>query len=141
MSRVQRITALLVVLAAAPVAAIAAWSISQVVIQLSDPCATWDYPSEPSVHLEVGPHDVCRARSVHTESRSRAAIRTAIVPGGLLVASVLAVAGAVLLRRRVVIAAGIGMLAETLAVFSIFPLTLLAGVSILLLSKRLRPSS
>lgn len=138
--RVQRITVLLVVLAAAPIAAIAVWSISRTMIELSDPCAAWDNPPEQPMHAKIGPHDACRARSEHAESRSRAAIITAIVPGGLLLAAMLAIAGAVLSRRRVVITAGIGMLAETLVAFTIAPLTLVAGVSILLLSKRLRPS-
>jgi hypothetical protein len=52
----------------------------------------------------------------------------------------LAVAGAALSRRRLVIAAGIGMLTETLVVFTIAPLTLVVGVSFLLLSKRLQAS-
>jgi hypothetical protein len=52
----------------------------------------------------------------------------------------LAVAGAALSHRRLVIAAGIGMLTETLVVFTIAPLTLVVGVSFLLLSKRLQAS-
>jgi hypothetical protein len=90
------------------------------------------------VHLHVGPHDACREPSVHTESKARAAIRAAIVPGGLLLATTLAAAGAALSHRRLVIAAGIGMLIETLVVFTIAPLTLVVGVSFLLLSKRLQ---
>jgi hypothetical protein len=62
------------------------------------------------------------------------------VPGGVLVAALLAVTGAALSRRRVLIAAGIGMLAETVVVFTIAPLTLVVGVSFLLLSKRLQSS-
>jgi hypothetical protein len=139
--RVQIITLLLVFAAAAPVAAIAIWSIGQAVIELSDPCASWDAPPEQPVHVQIGPHDACRARSVHTESKASAVIRAAIVPGGLLLAAMLAVAGAAISRKRVVIAAGIVMLTETLVVFSIAPLTLVVGVSFLLLSKRLPPSS
>jgi hypothetical protein len=138
--RVQLITLLLVFVAASPVAAIAIWSISQTVIELSDPCASWDHPPGP-VYMHVGPHDACREPSVHTESKARAAITAAIVPGGLLLSAILAVAGAALSYRRVVIAAGIGMLTETLVVFTIAPLTLVVGVSFLLLSKRLQPSS
>jgi len=139
--RVQLITLLLVFVAASPIAAIAIWSISHTVIELSDPCASWNYPPEQPVYMQVGPHDACRALSVHTESKARAAIRAAIVPGGLLLSATLAVTGAALSRRRVVITAGIGMLAETLVVFTIAPLTLVVGVSFLLLSKRLQPSS
>jgi hypothetical protein len=113
--------------------------ITHTVIEMSDPCSSWDDPPGKGVH--IGPHDVCRARSVHFESKTRAAIRAAIVPGGLLLSAILAVAGAALSYKRVVIAAGIGMLTETLVVFSIAPLTLVVGVSLLLLSKRLQPSS
>jgi hypothetical protein len=139
--RVQLITLLLVFLAASPVAAIAIWSISQAAIELSDPCATWDYPPEQLVYGHVGPRDACRALSVHTESKARATIRAAIVPGGVLLSAILAVAGAAFSYRKVMIAAGIGMLTETLIVFTIAPLTLVVGVSFLLLSKRLQPSS
>jgi hypothetical protein len=139
--RAQLITLLLVFVAASPVAAIAIWSISHTVIEFSDPCASWDYPPEQPVYMHVGPHDACREPSIHTESKARAAIRAAIVPGGVLLSAILAVAGAALLRRRLVIAAGVGMLAETLAVFTIAPLTLVVGVSFLLLSRRLRLSS
>lgn len=139
--RVQLITLLLVFVAASPVAAIAIWSITHTVIEISDPCAAWDYPPGEGVGVHIGPHDVCRARSVHFESKARAAIRAAMVPGGLLLSAILAVAGVALSYKRAVIAAGIGMLAETLVVFSIAPLTLVVGVSFLLLSKRLEPSS
>jgi hypothetical protein len=138
--RVQLITLLLVCLAASPVAIIAVWSIRHAVIEFADPCTVWDYPPEQPVQVHIGPHDACRSRSVHTESKALAAITAAIVPGGVLLAALLAVAGAALSRRRVLIAAGIGMLAETIVVFSIAPLTLVAGVSFLLLSKRLQSS-
>jgi hypothetical protein len=136
--RLQLVTLLLVFLAASPVAAIAIWSISHAAIEFADSCAIWDYPPERPVH--IGPYDACRTRSIHTESKAYAAIRAAIVPGGVLLAALLAMAGAVLSRRRVLIAAGIGMLVETIGVFTIAPLTLVAGVSFLLLSKRLQPS-
>ncbi len=64
-----------------------------------------------------------------------------MVPGGLLAAAILAVMGAALSRRGVLLAAGIGMLAETVVVFTLAPLTLVAGVSFLLLAKRLQPGS
>jgi hypothetical protein len=136
MPRAQLTTILLVFLVTAPVAAIALWSTIRTVIELTDPCATWNYPPGQPVHLHAGPHDACRAPSVHPESRLRAVTRAALVPGALLAAAILAMAGAVLSRRRFMIASGIAMLLETLVVFTIAPLTLLAGVSILILSHR-----
>lgn len=136
MPRAQLIRILLVFLVTAPVAAIAIWSTTRTVIELTDPCSTWDYPPGQPVHLHVGPHDVCRTASVHPESRVRAATRAALVPGVLLAAALLAMTGAILSRRRMMIASGTAMLLETIVVFTIAPLTLLAGVSILLLSVR-----
>src|SRR3954447_469862 len=114
---------LLVFLAAAPAGGIAIWSIGRTAMELADPCATWDYPPDQPVHMHIGARDVCRQRSVHSESKARAVTRSALVPGGVLAAWLLAVAGAALLRRRLIIAAGIGMLLETCVVFTIAPLT------------------
>lgn len=124
---------LLVCVLAAPVGGIALWSIGRTASDFADPCATWNYPTGEAVR--VGPHDTCRQRAVHTESMARSIIRAAIVPGGVLLASVLAIAGVLRSRRRLMIAAGIGMLAETIVVFTIAPLTLIAGVGFLLLSR------
>jgi hypothetical protein len=138
MSKAQVVTIVLAFLAAAPAAGICIWSIGKTVMELADPCATWDYPADRPVYLHVGPHDVCREPSVHVESRASAIARSAIFPGGVLTAAILAVAGAALLRRRWMIAAGVGMLLETIVVFTIAPLTLVAGVSFLLLANRVR---
>jgi hypothetical protein len=56
----------------------------------------------------------------------------------VLSAAILAVAGAALLRRRWMIAAGVGVLLETIVVFTIAPRTLVAGVSFLLPANRVR---
>lgn len=137
-SKVQLITLLLVCLSAAPTAGIALWSIAHTVTDLLDSCARWDYA--PGEAISVGPHDACRAITAHAESKPRALIKAATVPGGMLVASMLALVGAVLSRRRLLITAGIGMLAETLLVFSIAPLTLIVGLSFIVLAGRLHPT-
>ena len=138
MPRVQLITLLLVCLLAAPIAGIALWSIGHTVTELLNPCVNWEYaPGQP---ISIGPHDPCRAVTAHAESKPRAFIIAATVPGGMLVACILAVAGAVLLRWRLLIAAGIGMLAETLFVLSIAPLTFVVGLIFIVLARRLRPT-
>jgi hypothetical protein len=141
MRRVPPITMLLVFVAAAPIAGIALWSLDRTVQELADPCATWDYPPGQPASNQVGPHDACRSLSAHMESKGRAVLRAALVPGGLLVAAILAIAGAAASRRRVVIAAGVWMLLETLVVLTIAPLTLLAGASLIWLSRRLPASA
>lgn len=141
MRRANLITLLLVCAAAAPVAGIAIWSISRTARELSDPCATWGYPPDQPMQLHVGPHDPCRAPSGHFESKASAAARAAIFPGGLLAATMLAVAGAALSRRWMILAAAVGMLIETFFVFTIAPLTLLVGLSFLFLASRVQAPS
>jgi hypothetical protein len=132
---------LLVFLVTAPVASVALWSISHTVTRFFDPCVTWGHPADQPVFLHVGRNDPCRAPSVESESRMRAAMIAALVPGGLLAASLFAMAGALLWRRGMMRAAAAGMLAETFVVFTIAPLTLITGISLLMLSKRLQPSA
>jgi len=138
--RANLITLLLVFVGAAPVAGIAIWSISHTVWELSDPCATWGI-SAGTAGVRVGPHDPSRTSGVHFESKASAAIRAAIFPGGLLVAAMLAVAGAALSRRRMILAAAVGMLMETPFLFSIAPLTLVVGLSFLFLAGRVHAES
>lgn len=63
----------------------------------------------------------------------RAATVAALVPGGILALAVLGVAGAARRRKGLLFAAGFGMLCETAFVFTIAPLTLVAGMAFLLL--------
>jgi hypothetical protein len=137
--RLKLSTLLLVCASAAPVTAVALWSITRTVISLSDPCATWDYPPDRPMMARIKADDPCRTRSIHTESKARAVIRAALPSGWLLGTSILAISGAAFKRRRVMIAAGICMLSATPVVFSIFPLTLLAGLSFLHLANRIQP--
>ena len=139
MSKGRLITLLLVFLLAAPVAGIALWSISRTAFELGDPCAQWDQPSGQPVYAHIGPRDTCRQHSIHSESRTQAALRAAAVPGGLLLAAMLALAGTALSRRWMMFAAGSAMLVETLVVFTIAPLTLIVGLGFLLLAGRVRP--
>jgi hypothetical protein len=140
MPRAQVITLLLVCLSAVPIAGTALWSIGYTVTEVLDPCKSWEYPPEQPISIQIGPHDPCRAITAHTESKAHALIRAATVPGGMLVASMLALAGVVLSRRRLLITAGIGMLGQTLFVLSIAPLTFVAGLSFIVLARRLQPT-
>jgi hypothetical protein len=136
--RERVITLLLVLLAALPIVAVAFWSIRQTVIGLADPCATWGQaPGEQgALSVAITPQDPCKVKTVHSQSKARAAIIAAAVPGGLLASTLLAVAGATFSRRRLILAGAVGTLAETLVVFTIAPLTLVVGLAYLLLSRR-----
>jgi hypothetical protein len=136
--RERVVTLLLAIAAALPVVAIAVWSIRQTAIELADPCATWDQAAneQGALSVSISPQDPCKVKAVHSQSKAHTAILAAVVPGGLLATTLLAVAGAAFSRRRVILAGAIGILAETIVVFTIAPLTLIVGVSFLFLSRR-----
>jgi hypothetical protein len=130
----------LAVLAASPILAIASWSFRHTATQLADGCATWGQPSGETgaISVSIGPDDPCKVKSVHSESKAELVIRTAAVPGTLFAFTLLAVAGAALWRRRLILVGAAGILAETLVVFTIAPLTVVVGAGFLLLARRVR---
>jgi hypothetical protein len=73
---------------------------------------------------------------VHGESKRRAATVCALIPGGVLLSAVLGMIGLAVSRRRLILAGACLMLAETLVVFTIAPLTLIAGLGFLFLAQR-----
>lgn len=103
-------------LAALPIVAVAFWSIRQTVIGLVDPCATWvQAPGEQrALSGVITPQDPCKVKTVHSQSKSRDVIVAAVVPGGLLASTLLAVAGAAFSRRRLILAGAVGTLVEHL---------------------------
>jgi hypothetical protein len=133
---------LLGVVTVSPIAGIALWSIHRTVVDLADPCANWeDTSGDQTFVAAIGPHDVCRALSIHSGSKRRAAVIAAFVPGGMLAASCLAVVGLALSRRRVVLVGAAGMFAETIVSFSIAPVTLIVGIALLLLARHVKSES
>jgi len=59
----------------------------------------------------------------------------ALIPGGVLLSAVLGIIGVVFSHRRLILAGAFLMLAETLVVFTIAPLTLIAGLGSLFLAR------
>ena len=133
MKRSKLITVALCVVTVLPIVAIALWSIQQTVGQLTDPCARWD-----TVEASLGANDVCKSVSFHG-SKLRVVTLSALAPGGLLAASLLAITGAALSRRKVVLAGAIGLLVETALMHAIAPLTLAAGLVLLFVARRVQP--
>lgn len=70
------------------------------------------------------------------ESKLRAATVCALIPGGVLLSAVLGMIGLAVSRRRLILAGSFLMLAETLVVFTIAPLTLIAGLAFFFLARR-----
>src|SRR5450432_168418 len=138
--RGTRLTALLLTsVVASPLIAITLWSIGRTVKEVSDPCIAWGQ-STP-FHAIIGPHDPCRQRGGNAGSKAGAALLAALVPGGVLAAAILAVVGAASSRPRLMLVASVAMLLETPVVFTIAPLTLIAGLSFLFLARWVPPNS
>jgi hypothetical protein len=122
---------------ASPLIAITLWSIGRTAIEISDPCIAWGQSGQSmTLHApHAGPGDPCRQKGSNTGSKAGAALLAALVPGGVLAAAILAVVGAASSRPRLMLVGSVAMLLETLVVFTIAPLTLIAGLSFLFLAR------
>jgi hypothetical protein len=136
---VRRVSAILILAAivSVPSAAIAVWSISRTFLDMLDPSVRWE-PSTGvsgsfSGSLSVGPNQI---RRVYGESKLVAITRTALVPGVVLLSTLLATIGVGLGRRWMVFVAAAMMLAEEPVTFSIAPLTLATGLLYLSFANR-----
>jgi hypothetical protein len=104
---------------------------------MSDPCVRWEGGSR-QLSATLRPGDPCTAITVNGQSRLQAAAMSALIPGALLLSAALGIIGVAVSRRRLIFAGGFLMLAETLVVFTIAPLTLIAGLGLLFLAWRAR---
>jgi hypothetical protein len=86
----------------------------------------------------IGPNDVCRSVTMNGESKLRAVTTTALVPGVLLLSTLLAITGVARARRWLVFVAAVLMLAETPVVFTIAPLTFITGLLYLFFGIRVK---
>ena len=76
----------------------------------------------------IGPNGVCRSVRGQGESKLRAVTTTALVPGVVLLSTLLATIGVALRRGWLILVAAVLMLAETPVVFTIAPLTFITGL-------------
>ena len=129
----RRVSSMLILAIAvsAPTAAIAVWSITHTVSQMLDPCVRW-YAStnsrSGSMSASIGPNDACRSVTMNGESKTQAVTRIVLVPGVVLMTTLLATIGVAVARRWLIVIGAVLMLAETAVVFSIAPLTLATGL-------------
>ena len=86
----------------------------------------------------IGPNDVCRSVKVNGESKLGAVTRAALVPGVVLLSTLLATIGVALARRWLIFVGAVLMLVETPVVFTIAPLTLITGLLYLFFASRAR---
>ena len=76
----------------------------------------------------IGPNDVCRSVTMNGESKLRAITVSALVPGVVLLSTLLAIIGVARTHRWLIFVAAVLMLVETPLTFSIAPLTLITGL-------------
>jgi hypothetical protein len=127
---------LLAIAFSGPPAGVAIWSIGSTVSQMSNPCVRWDDVVSHQLSVTLRPGDPCGSITVEGESRLRAATICALIPGGVLLGAALGIIGVAVSRRPLILASAFLMLAETLVVFTIAPLTLIAGLGSLYLARR-----
>lgn len=128
MRRVSKIL-ILAVIVSVPTAAIAVWSITHTVLDIFDPTVRWE-PSTGTSGRFSGSVSIGRNQTVRVigESKVQAITVSALIPGGVLLSTLLATIGVAVTRRWFVFVAAILMLAETPVVFTIAPLTLATGL-------------
>ena len=110
---------------------LAIWSIRQTLPRFSDPCFQWGVAGHAAVRIARGAP--CASVSGTSETRGEAAVRLALVAGGILAAGVLAVAGACAQRPLLPVL----MLMESLQSFAW--LTVLAAALFLLAARESAP--
>ena len=131
---------IIALLGAFPVVILATWSGARILLQFSDPLFQWELPRAVSGHVSTDvPYSRVRGTS---DTKLKAAVRLALVQGGILIASVLGVLGA-LLRRSWLSALGtVLMFLESVPLmFSFSWLTALAGGLFLWSAKLARTST
>ena len=139
-SEVRRVSSILILAAivSAPAAAIALWSITHTFLDILDPTVRWE-PSTGTSGSFSGSMSIGRNQTVKVigESKLWAITVSAMVPGGVLLSTLLATIGVARARRWMIVVAAVLMFAETAAVFSIAPLTLITGVLYLFFASRM----
>jgi len=133
MLRASRILIVLAAIVTLPTAGLALRAVTMTAWQMFDPCVRWDASGSTSGSLSSREMGGCRAVTVNGESKLRA-VTMALIPGGLLLSTVLAAIGVLRSRRWLIFAAAVLMLADTPVVFTIAPLTAVTGLLYLILA-------
>jgi hypothetical protein len=84
------------ILGALPALLLVTWSSSRTISQFWDPCFQWGISHRGSMHISPG--GPCRAMGGTSETKAQAVVRLTLVHGGILIASLLAILGALLSR-------------------------------------------
>jgi hypothetical protein len=125
-------------LAALPPVLLATWSLSRDIPHFADPCFQWGMPQGVSMHISPG--DPCRAVGGTSETKVQAVVRMSLVPGGIVIASLLGILGALLVRPGLsVLGAGLIFLEAIPLIFSFAWLAVIASGLFLLAARATAP--
>jgi hypothetical protein len=115
-------------LAALPPVLLSLWSVNQSLTRFSDPCFQWGTPQSSdggySMSATIAPGSPCRHMGGTSETKTEAIVKMVLVPGGILLASLLGLVGTLLSRPSVtVLGAGLMFLESAPLIFSFAFLT------------------
>jgi len=121
-------------LVALPASLVAISSVAHSGAQLVNPCVGWGGHPPASVTAKAK----CKTYTVESLTETQTVLSAVGVQGGILLAAALAVWGAIRLRQRAVVVAGLLMLLEAIpTLFSLSPLALLAGSGFLVVAYKM----
>ena len=121
-------------LAALPPVLVVAWSLGQSLPQYSDPCFQWGLSQPASMH--ISPEAPCRVVGGTSETKLRFLVRLVLVHGGILIACLLGILGALLARPFLsVLGAGLIFLESIPLIFSFAWLTVFVSGLFLLAAR------
>jgi len=127
-------------LGALPLTILTVWFASQTLRQFFDPCIRWGV--QPESTLELAPNGQCRSIEGVGETRSRAVTRLVVIHGGIVMASLLGVLGALWARPSFLVGGAALLLLESIPlVFSFGWLNALASGFFLMVARKGTPVS
>jgi hypothetical protein len=110
------------------------WSLSQTLPQFSDPCFQWGISQRGSMH--ISPAGPCHAMGGTSETKAQAVVRLTLIHGGILIASLLAILGALWSRPLLsVLGAGLIFFESIPLIFSFAWLTVFVSGLFLLAAR------
>lgn len=125
------------ILAALPLAVLTIRAITMDVRGMLDACTQWGAGNSGPFYHSLD--DPCRQRTFMSETRRHAAVRLALVPGMILLASTIGIWGVLRSRWKLSLVGGSLMMLEAVPLgFSVWPLALLSGGAFLWFGSRTR---
>ena len=129
---------LIALVATLPLILLTAWSFSQMLPRLSDPCYHWG-DSQPVVRV-ISPDSPCQSVEGTFQTKFQATLQLLLINGGILIAGALGILGASLGKPALtVLGAGLMFLESVPLIFSFAWLTVFVSGMLLLAARAIAP--